>query len=194
MCIQPPRKLLLQNELYYLVTILILAGSFVVVVVEERYIWLIFVLLILMGGYLINLLFKTDFFSNQKFSNIRKTLVLLAFAVLFISMPINYLVQNVNTGEDSYYQSYILNQYGVHGNVASNDNLPKMNYLEYYMNITSFGQSQKNISNSKLISELKKYEIDYYFIWDNSNQTTYMRNYSEITNGKIKNLKVYSLN
>ena len=194
MCIQPPRKMLSQNVLYYLVTILILAGSFVVVVVEERYIWLIYVLLILIGGYLINLLFKIDFFTKEKFSNVRKTLVLVVFAFLFITMPINYLVQNVNTGEDSYYQSNILNQYGVHGNVASNDNLPNMNYLAYYMNITSFGQPQNNISASKLRSDLKKYKIDYYFIWDNSNQSTYMGNYSEITNGKIKNLKVYSLN
>ena len=147
-----------------------------------------------MGGHLINFLFKTDFFTKQKFSNIRKTLVLVAFAFLFITMPINYLSKNINTGENSYYQSNILNQYGVHGNVASNDNLPEMNYLEYYMNITSFGQSKRNISYSKLISDLKKYEIDYYFIWDNSNQSTFMGNYSEITNGKIKNLKVYSLN
>ena len=109
-------------------------------------------------------------------------------------MPINYLVQNVNTGEDSYYQSNILNHYGVHGNVASNDNLHQINYLAYYMNITSFGQPQNNITASKLRSDLKKYKIDYYFIWDNSNQSTYMGNYSEITNGKIKNLKVYSLN
>ena len=194
MCIQPPRKLLSQNVLYYLVTVIILAGSFVVVVVEERYIWLIYVLLILMGGYLINLLFKIDFFNKNNFSNLRKTLVLVAFAFLFITMPINYLVQNVNTGEDSYYQSNILNQYGVHGNVASNENLPQINYLAYYMNITSFGQPQNNISASQLRIELKKYEINYYFIWDNSNQSTYMGNYSEITNGKIKNLKVYSLN
>ena len=194
MCIQPPRKLLSQNVLYYLVTILLLVGSFVVVVVEERYIWLIYVLLILMGGHLINLLFELDFFTKDKLSNMRKTLVLVVFACLFITMPINYLVQNVNTGEDSYYQSNILTQYGVHGNVASNDNLPNMNYLGYYMNITSFGQPQNNISATKLRSDLKKYKIDYYFIWDNSNQSTYMGNYSEITNGKIKNLKVYSLN
>ncbi len=194
MCIQPPRKLLAQNILYYLVTILILAGSFVVVVVEERYIWLIYVLLILMGGYLINLLFELDFFTKDRLSNVRKTLVLVVFAFLFITMPINYLVQNVNTGEDTYYQSNILNQYGVHGNVASNDNLPNINYLGYYMNITSFGQPQNNITPTKLRSDLKKYNIDYYFIWDNSNQSAYMGNYSEITNGKIKNLKVYSLN
>jgi hypothetical protein len=194
MCIHPLRKLLSQNNIYYLVTILILAGSFVVVVVEERYIWLIFVLLILMGGHLINLLFKIDFFTKDKFSNIRKTIVLVVFAFLVITMPINYLIQNANTGEASYYQSEILNQYGVHGNVASNDNLPDMNYLAYYMNITSYGQPQNNISASNLRSDLKKYKIDYYFIWDNSNQSAYMGNYSEITNGKLKNLKVYLLN
>ena len=61
------------------------------------------------------------------------------------------------------------------------------------MNITSYGQSQKKISAKELISELKTYGIDYYFVWDNSNQSSYLKDYNEITNGTIPNLKVYSI-
>jgi len=195
MCIQPPRKLITKNEILYpLVTILIAAGGYVIVVVEARYIWIINILLILMGGYLINLLFKTDFFTKLKFRNIIKFGILLVFAFLFITMPVNYLVQNAHTGEGTYNLSNtLMNQYGVHGNVATNGRSVEMNYLNYYMKNTFYGQSQNNISALELRSELENNGVNYYFVWDNSNQSSYMYGYNEITNNKIKNLKVYSL-
>lgn len=202
MCIQPPRKLISQNEtLYPLVTLIIIASGYVTIVVVERYIWLIYVLLILMGGYLINLIFNKDHFIPEKFVCIKKpnvkAIVLLVFAILFVISPVNYLIQNVDTGEEIYNLSNTLNQYGVHGNVAINhvnlDEYNNMYYLAYYMNITSYGVSQNNITALELRSDLKKYNIDYYFIWGNSNQSSYMQGYNEITNGTIQNLKVYSV-
>lgn len=195
MCIQPPRKLVSQNQILYpIVTLLISVGGYIIITVEERYLWLIYVLLIVMGGYLINLIFKRDYFSKIKFSWMIKTVFLLIFAFSFIVMPLNYLVQNVHTDEDIYNLSGILmNQYGIQGNVASNDELIKMDYLSYYINITYYGQAQTNVSQSELRSELKKYGIDYYFIWGNSNQSSDMRGYKEVTNNNVPNLKVYSL-
>jgi hypothetical protein len=194
-CIQPPRKLISQNPILYPLVILIIStGGYVMIIVEERYLWLTYVLLIVMGGYLINLMFKRDYFSKTKFSWMIKTVVLLLFAFSFVVMPLNYLVQNVHTDEDIYILSEtLMNQYGIHGTVASNDELINMNYLAYYMNITSYGQAQNNISALELRNELKNYRIDYYFVWDHSNQYSYMTGYNEITNGNIQNLKVYSL-
>ena len=195
MCIQPPRKLVSQNQILYpIVTLLISAGGYIIITVEERYLWLIYVLLIVMGGYLINLIFKRDYFSKIKFFWMIKTVFLLIFAFSFIVMPLNYLVQNVHTDEDIYNLSGILmSQYGIQGNVASNDELIKMDYLSYYTNITYYGQAQTNVSQSELRSELKNYGIDYYFIWGNSNQSSDMGGYKEVTNNNVPNLKVYSL-
>ena len=195
MCIQPPRKLVSKNQvLYPLVTLIISAGGYIIITVEERYLWLTYVLLIVMGGYLINLIFKKDLFSKTKFYWMIKTVFLLIFAFSFIFMPLNYLVQNVHTDEDIYNLSDILmNQYGIHDNVASNDELIKMEYLAYYMNITYYGQAKTNISPSELLSELKNYGINYYFVWDNSNQSSDMEGYKEVTNNNVPNLKVYSL-
>ena len=194
MCIQPLRKLITKNEILYpLVTILIAAGGYVIVVVEARYIWIINILLILMGGYLINLLFNSDLFRKLKFRNIIKTGILLVFAFLFITMPINYLVQNVHSGEDIYNLSNSLNNYGIQGNVATNDRFYEIQFLQYYMNINLYGQAQNNISDVKLRSELKNNGVNYYFVWGNSNQSTYLKGYDEVTNGTIPNLKVYSL-
>lgn len=193
MCIQPPRRLISQNEILYpLVTLLICAGGYVMILVLVRYIWLINVLLILMGGYLLNLLFKTNFFRKKRFVII-KTVILLVFAFSFVVMPVNYLVQNVHSGEDDYNLSKTLtNQYCVHGNVAtSTDKFKNMENLNYYMNITSYGVSEENLSVYELQKELKKDNINYYFVWNNSNQFYDFSGYKEITDGKIKNLKVY---
>ncbi len=200
MCIQPPRQLISQNMvLYPLVTILILCGGYLLIVVEQRYIWLIDILLILMGGYLINLLFKTDFFTKERFAKVRKTVVLLIFTILFISMPVNYLVHNVNINKSSYTLSNtLMNQYGVHGNLATinahESRLTDMNYLVYYMNTSFEGLSQNDISTPELRNELKNKNISYYFVWDNSVNSSYLVGYKDITNGRIDSLKVYTLN
>jgi hypothetical protein len=195
MCIQPPRKLITKNEIFYpLITIFIAIGGYVFVVVEDRYIWIVNVLLILMGGYLINLLFKTDFFSKLKFRNIIKIGILLIFAFLFISMPINQLVHDAHDGDKTYKLSKtLMDKYGIHGTIASNDRVSEMYYLNYYMNTTFYGQLQNNISASELRSQLKSNNINYYFVWD-SNQSYDMDGYKEITKNKIKDLKVYTLN
>jgi hypothetical protein len=191
--IQPRRKLLKQNAIIYpLLTIILLAGGYVMILVEERYIWLIYVLLILMGGYLINLIFKTGFFTN-KYVRLKKIGILVLFAFLFITMPVNYLFQNAHTGENIYNLSNTLNGYGVHGNVATNDNIEEMNYLAYYMNITSYGQSPNTLSNIELQNELKNNHIDYYFVWNNNNSSFNLQGYHDVTLGNIMNLNVYSL-
>ncbi len=195
MCIQPPRRLILHGEVVYpLVTVLISAGGYLMILVEERYIWLIYVLLILMGGHLINMLFKTDFFTKERFAKVRKAAVLLIFAYSFVVMPANYLAGNLHTGEDIYnLSSTLMGQYGVHGNVATNDQLTDLNYLAYYMNITVYGQAQKNISSAELQNDLEKCGVEYYLVWG-SNQSVNLTGYNEITRGNLKDLKVYSLN
>lgn len=193
MCIRPPRNLIKQNEILYpIMTIIIIAGGYVLILVEERYLWLIYVLSILMGGYLINLIFKTDLISKEKYANIRKSVVLIVFAFLFISMPVNYLAQNINTGKNIYDLSNSLVNYGVHGNVATNDQPDEMNILSYYMNTTFYGQANLNITSTELLNELKKNDINYYFVWGNSNQSSYLTSYNTITNNS-QDLKVYSL-
>ena len=195
MCIKPPRKLITQNEILYpLVTLFISAGGYVVITVEERYLWIIYILLILMGGYLINLMFKWNYFPKKKFSGMIKTIVLLLFAFSFIIMPLTYLVQNIHTDENIYNLSEtLMKEYGIQGNVASNNELMNMDYLTYYMNITYYGQAQNSISTSELISQLKNYGIDYYFVWGNSSNGALLSEYPEVSNGNIPNLRIYAI-
>jgi hypothetical protein len=189
-----------QNLLYPLITIIIYAGGYLPVLVEDRYLWPIYILLILMGGYLINQLFKIEIFKKLNYYlkstpvNILKGVIILIFVFSFITMPINELHSNLNTGKGINSLSNTLKtQYDVHGSVATNDQLLEIQFICFYLNTTSYGQASQNIDDKTLTTQLKKYNIDYYFVWGNSLPHN-LTGYHEITNGKIQNLMIYTKN
>lgn len=177
--------------LFSLISIIIFSGGYLPVVVEGRYLWIVDVLLILLGGYLISLLFKNISTKNVNTGIIKGT-VLILFSLSFILMPLHFLHTNLNTGKDIYTLSEKLKNYGVHGNIATNDELVNNRYFSFYLNTTSFGQSKKHISRIELQKQLIKYNIDYYLVWGSS--TPNIIGYTEITKGKIKGLKIYKKN
>ena len=186
------------NLLYPLITIIIYAGGYLPVLVEDRYLWPIYILLILMGGYLINQLFKIEIFKKLNYYlkstpiTILKGVVILIFIFSFITMPINELHSNLNTGKDINSLSNTLKtQYNVQGNVATNNQLLETQFICFYLNTTSYGQASKNIDDKTLTTQLKKYNVDYYFVWDDSS-THNLTGYYEITDGKIQNLMIYT--
>lgn len=188
------------NVWYPLVTLLIYSGGYLPVLVEERYIWPVYILLLLMGGYLLNVLFKMKLFDrlnnfwNLKIGNVLKAVLLLIFVYSFIIMPINSLNSDLNTGKDVYSLSNTLkNNYDIHGNIATNSNLTETQYLSFYLNTTCYGQTQENITDSELQPQLDGYNINYYLIWGNSAAHTLV-GYNEITSGKLENLTIYAKN
>ena len=107
-------------------------------------------------------------------------------------MPINELHSNLNTGKDINSLSNTLKtQYNVQGNVATNNQLLETQFICFYLNTTSYGQASKNIDDKTLTTQLKKYNVDYYFVWDDSS-THNLTGYYEITDGKIQNLMIYT--
>ena len=174
------------NLIYLLVTILIYSGGYALILVEARYLWLIYVLLLLTGAYLLEMLFKVDVFNN-KMKNILLTLLIFSFII----MPTLELVQNVNAYENTYELSKTLQtDYNIHGNIASNDNWEISIFLAYYSNSKYYGITKKMDGVNGLQDELKANNIDYYLVWGDSNNIQ-LSNYTEINDGKIKNLRIY---
>ncbi|MEN4017627.1 MAG: hypothetical protein PQ963_09810 [Methanobacterium sp.] len=79
------------------------------------------------------------------------------------------------------------------GNIATNDNDKKTLYLSYYLGTNYSGQTRKEIDSTKLQEELKKYDIDYYIVWGDSNNHDFLLKYEDITGGNVKGLKIYSM-
>ena len=178
-----------KNKLIYLITtILLYLGGYSLVLIEPRYLWLVNILVLIMGVYLLNLLFEIGSLN----SNI-KNILLIFLIISFVINPVNALILNLNIGKDSYTLSESLEQCKIHGNLASNDEWRVTDYISYYISSKYYGQT-KNESYSDLKKELKNNDIDYYFVWGDSNENNNLsHDFKEVTNGTFNLLKVYSI-
>jgi len=79
-CIQPFNKIILQGDVFYpLVTMMLYSTGYALMTTEGRYLWIIDILLILMGGYILTILFRNVFFNNT-----RKIITLMFFIVFLL--------------------------------------------------------------------------------------------------------------
>jgi hypothetical protein len=202
LCIKPIKKLILDvNVLYPMVTVLIFSAGYLLILLEARYLWIVYILLMLMGGYLINLIF-----TNKDLTSPGKTLLLLIFIGSFLIMPFTGLisfhyvgVDGGYVGKDVYDWSVIIeSQYPVQGNIASNGNAEngayrKTLHTSYFLGTSYYGFSKPNESDNDLKADFMKYGIDYYFVWGNSSNEDLLSGYKEVKKGKIPNLRIYEV-
>lgn len=79
-------------------------------------------------------------------------------------------------------------------NFASNKLWGKTLSLSFYLQAHYYGQAQEKINNVKLLEELNKFNIDYYFVWDISHEKyDYLSKFKEITEAKIEGLRIYEI-
>lgn len=198
--VKPKKEMLSHGALLYpLFTIILFSGGYLLFHFEERYVWLSNILLLLMGGHVLTVLFQNKFFE----SDTRKTILIAAFTISFIFVPVKFVTQ-VNRGgidSDMYRIGAYLKQCNISGNIASNrENVPvhdawhKTFRLAYWLNSRYYGQEREGIDDSALEKELEKYNIDYYFLWGNEDRIPdFLEGRREISNNKIDGLRIYSL-
>ncbi len=210
LCIRPIRNLIstqipIEAVLYPVATVLIYSVGYLSIVLEPRYLWIVYILLMLMGGYLLNLLFKHKLFT-KKFNKIIETVLTIVLVGSFLLMPISGLISFHYIGVDGGYvgkDSYDLgnaieNIYPVHGHIASNGNAEDTTYrralhLSYFIGTNYYGFSKPNETDSDLEADFKKYDIDYYFVWGKSSNESLLLKYKELIGGKIGDLRIYAV-
>ncbi len=190
-CVSAYRIQLLSNDLLFpLITVIIFPLGYTLVLVEARYLWIVDFLLLLMGGYTLNVLFK-----NAYFTETMKKVTLAFFILSFIAIPTKNLIRNINIGKkihDIYKE--LDGRYNIDGNVAANRDWRNSFHLSYYLDVSYYGIPRENISSKELMKELEKNNIDYYIVWDYSRwDTELLSNYKEITRDEISGLRIYSL-
>lgn len=185
--------------LYPLFTIILFSGGYVLFHFEDRYVWLSNILFLLMGGYLLTVLFQGEFFRSVS----RRNVLIVFFVISFIFVPVKYVLQVSRGGMETemYLVSTDLMKHGISGNIASNreacsqDAWHKTFRLAYWLNSRYYGQAREGIDDEDLERELKQFNIEYYFLWgDGINTPQFLTRHQEITNNEIPGLKVYSLN
>ena len=145
---------------YLLVTMIIYMGGYCLITPEWRYLWFIFVLLMISSFFIVDCLYKTHVL-NLTFRNI------LIF-LLICSFVIQPTIEAVHFAQDDnlYNLSNTLKvDYGVHGNLASNE-WDNVSTIAYYLNSKYYGGTKKTNNITELDKELKDNNIDYYFVWN----------------------------
>jgi len=185
--------------LYPLLTVFIYTGGYMIFHLEDRYLWIVNVLLMLMGGSVVERLLQIDFFRG----GIKKNLLIIIFLISFIFSPSRSIIQ-ISKGTidtDMYYLARELKEYNIRGNIASNreyipthDAWHKTFRLAYWLDSRYYSQAKEGISDEELEDELRRYDIDYYFVWGNlyANKAL-LSKYREVTGGKIPGLKIFHL-
>ncbi|RJO61254.1 hypothetical protein C4544_03365 [candidate division WS5 bacterium] len=193
------------HRLYPLLTLLLYSGGYLLVFPNVRYLWVNSLLILLMGGHILN-----ELFNNELFNKARRNLLITFFILSFIVLPLKEAVITPNYDKDFWLLGEKLQKYNelTEKKIASNDKFSETLKMLFYsdLKVKYYGQAKTNISDEELQGELKKYDIDYYLVWDDSSSKEVPRFLSdslEITggiffkdmlSGKISGFKIYSLN
>lgn len=200
---QPIRTMCSRTDLLYpLLTIALYTIGYFPFHFEIRYLWIVNILLLLMGGRVLDELFQSMFFKKRAM----KGMLMIFFVISFIMTPIKSSIESTrnNINSEMHTLSLELNRrYDIHGNIASNrqkmqipvhDSWHKTFRLAYWLKSRYFGVPRENISDNELAQELRKYEIDYYFYWEDSHPPPdFLSVHRELTGGEIAGLKIYEL-
>lgn len=201
---QPFNKLLSRNDLLYpLLTILLYTGGYMPFHFESRYLWIINILLLLMGGNVLTELFKYEFFKKKLLKNILMSIFIVSFVLTPVKSTVEIGEHDINKDMSALGEE-LKKRYDIKGNIASNrqkvqvsihDSWHNTFRLAYWLNSRYYGQAKENISDEVLEKELKTYDIDYYFFWNDSiSPPRFLSQYKELTSGEMPGLKIYSLN
>lgn len=179
-------------SMFSLFTILLYPLGYLPIFIVERYLWFLYILLLLMGGHVSQFIFTNEFFRRELIKNA----FLVFFALSFILIPIKNIVKGSFNGRHQflYELSMILkNQYHIKGKIASNDWGQTLT-LSYFLNSQFYGMPSKDWCSDDLEKNLKINEIKYYFFWeDNKLALKPLNYYAELTGDKIAGLKIFLL-
>jgi hypothetical protein len=174
------------NVIYLLITIGLYLSGYLLIAVEWRYFFIIFILLMLIGFYILNNFYKSRNFSE----NLRKSLLIILICG-FTILPLCEIPLFFSTNGDYNFSNTLKNDYNIHGNIASDAQWIEMVPISYYLNTKYYGLTKETDGTKELQKELEDNDIDYYFVWSNSTAPS-LSKYKEITNGKISGLKIYA--
>lgn len=186
-----------ENDLLFpFVTLLLypIGYWFTAVTFSHRYIWINNIMLILIGGHLLSVIFK-----NATIDERAKKIALYIFLMTFMIMPMRDLYHDIREKPGKYVfdlSESIKKEDLVKGNIASNGNLAASLFISFHLNTPYYGIPNLKQKQDDLLSELKKNNIDYYFVWkkhDTDCSSQIFNKHRDITVGKLPELKIYSL-
>ncbi len=168
--------------LFTLITILTYPLGYLLISIESRYIWPNYILFIFLTANLISHFKKPG-------------IVILGVIVLltFFKLPVSYLKNYKNVDHTYYDHSVILKNHGIQNTtIASNTNWHETLFTNLYNNNKYHGMTKPRQSYDQTIEELKRNNIDYYFVWgEDPFLTKFQKDYTEIKDPELPQLHIF---
>ncbi|MCK9151285.1 glycosyltransferase family 39 protein [Methanobacterium alcaliphilum] len=150
-----------------LLTILIYVSGYLLFLILLRYFAMVYILLALLGVYLLNNLEKYSF--KFDFKRLKPLLIIILIFSFCIGpvISINSNLEKQELNKDLHDLSQIINdEYSIQGNLASNDCWRTTHYLSFYLNSRYYGVQPGTDVNQYLL----KNNIDYFLVWGDTSQ------------------------
>jgi hypothetical protein len=162
--------------------------GYTLIAFDPRYTWLGNIIILIIGTKLLNLLFE-----KIPMKKISRIILIGFFIISFLVLPISSMYNSLNSGKPLFELSTRLTKYNIHGRIASSNDWESSYYVSFHNGWQYYGRS-RNSSESDVENELKNKSIDYYIVWESSeNKINFLEKYPEITGGNIAGLKIYKL-
>ena len=202
--VQPLNNLFSRSDMLYpLLTVFLYTGGYMLFHIEARYLWVVNILLLLMGGKALNELFRNRIFEKNMLKNILTGFFIISFVITPVKSITEISGNSLNKKMHTL-GTELSERYDISGNIASSrqkmqltkhDSWHQTFRLSYWLKSRYYGQDREGIADDDLEGELKRFDIDYYFYWDSAAPVPdFLSQYRELTNGEIPGLKIYSLN
>lgn len=192
LCIKPVRELIRDTKILFpTVTLLVYSAGYIPVAVEKRYYWVMYILVVIMGGHLLEKISQLEFIDHA-----RKKAILLIFLVVYLMAPMESFKSAINFKKEIYDISIkIKKKVPLKGRAASNrPHWDISQLLCYYLDLQYLGSLPLDADPSTIKQELNKFDVDYYFLWGKGVQAPiYLDESQEITGLNTPSLRVFLL-
>lgn len=174
---------------WLVITPFLLSVGYSIFFAYERHFWL---------GYIAFFLLALILARDLKLGKIATLVILSSFLLkplgFFYTNISSYLKSDLESPRVFFEISQVLkNEYGVGGNIASNQRWAESLYLSYFLGARYYGTPENNINDEELEKKLSEKNIDYYFFWEHEfpKKPAFLKPENDITSGTVPNLKVY---
>jgi hypothetical protein len=191
-----------------LLTMVTYAGGYLLVIIQDRYLWALFLLMLLMGTVLAG--------NWSRGLPPRAGIVLMAaFALSFTFPTLQMMISHRNAGRQIYQLAEAARGYGMQGRLASCGEWNDSDALAFHLGLQYYGSNVASqaelefdrgmnpgahdvpadaMSRGVADSELAEQKIGYYLVWNTCRTLpASVRDRPEITNGSLPGLKIYRL-
>ncbi|UEG48759.1 hypothetical protein LK994_08925 [Ferruginibacter lapsinanis] len=150
-----------ENIFVCAITSILMPAGYFLFHLETRFIWILSILSLIMGSYLI-----TAAFGRFRFSSLQKIFVTAVFVASFIIYPLLSLKNNVYNGKEAYAIANSLKKGNVKGKIMSNHLNPEQYTLLLMASVIAKNQfynySRGSFSTADIEAAIKEFGIDYY--------------------------------